>query len=98
MRGANPPLRPLGDILRRNARLSRTLVPGKEKPMGRVFLVAGLWFLFWMSLGVLFAMAAKGWDGLSAGLMHGAWIATLTSFAWPWIMPEKVSQWMDGRG
>jgi hypothetical protein len=64
--------------------------------MGRVFLVAGLWFLFWMSAGLFVAVAVKGIDGLSAGLMNGAWIATLTSFAWPWIMPESVNRWMDG--
>ena len=64
--------------------------------MGRVFLVAGLWFAFWMSVGLFFAVAVKGFDGLSAGLMNGAWIATLTSFAWPWIMPESVNRWMDG--
>ena len=64
--------------------------------MGRIFLVAGLWFLFWMSVGLFISVAAKGIDGLTAGLMNGAWIATLTSFAWPWIMPESINRWMDG--
>ena len=30
------------------------------------------------------------------GIFHGAWLATLTSFAWPWIMPESIANWMDG--
>ena len=49
-----------------------------------------------MTVGLFVAVADKGIDGFSAGLMNGAWIATLTSFAWPWIMPESINRWMDG--
>jgi hypothetical protein len=71
---------------------------GDRLLMRRVFIVAGCWFVLWMSLGVMFGLLSRGLDGLFAGAMNGAWIATLTSFAWPWIMPEAVIQWMDGRG
>jgi hypothetical protein len=65
--------------------------------MGRVFIVAGCWFIFWMSIGVMVGLLSRGLDGLFAGATNGAWIATLTSFAWPWIMPESISKWMDGK-
>jgi hypothetical protein len=83
-------------VLRRNATGRSALVGTEVAAMGRVFLVTGLWFVFWMSVGIFFAVMAKGLDGLSTGFMNGAWIATLTSFAWPWIMPESISRWMDG--
>jgi hypothetical protein len=35
-------------------------------------------------------------DALYFGLLHGAWLALVTSFTWPWIMPERVNRWMDG--
>jgi hypothetical protein len=63
--------------------------------MRRVILVTACWFLLWMSLGVTFSVLARGLDGLFSGAMNGAWLATLTSFAWPWIMPEAISRWMD---
>jgi hypothetical protein len=67
--------------------------------MGRVFIVAGCWFLSWMGLGAviggLFGDPA-GFAGAFSGAMNGAWVAMLTSFAWPWIMPEAINRWMDG--
>jgi hypothetical protein len=64
--------------------------------MRRIFLVVACWFGFWISIGIMLGLLSKGLDGLFSGAMNGAWIATLTSFAWPWIMPESLSQWMDG--
>jgi hypothetical protein len=63
--------------------------------MGRIFLVAGCWFIAWISAGIAFGLLTKGLDGLFAGAMNGAWIATLTSFAWPWVMPRAIRRWMD---
>jgi hypothetical protein len=70
--------------------------------MGRVFIVAGCWFLFWMTFGAIVGGLSAGPgaapDGVFFGARNGAWIAALTSFAWPWIMPESINRWMDGRG
>jgi hypothetical protein len=66
--------------------------------MGRVFVVAGCWFLFWMGLGALIGGLTgepAGFHGAWSGAIRGAWIAALSSFAWPWIMPESISRWMD---
>jgi hypothetical protein len=30
-----------------------------------------------------------------AGIFNGAWLALLTAFAWPWIMPRTINRWMD---
>ena len=65
--------------------------------MRRVFIVAGCWFLFWMSIGgVLGGLMDPGFQGAYSGAMRGSWIAMLTSFSWPWIMPESINRWMDG--
>jgi hypothetical protein len=67
--------------------------------MRRVFIVAGCWFLFWMGVGAAFGGLSSepgGFHGAYSGAMNGAWIATLTSFAWPWILPDSISRWMDG--
>jgi hypothetical protein len=65
--------------------------------MRRIFVVVGAWFTIWISIGTTFGVLSKGLDGLFAGAMNGAWIATLTSFAWPWIMPQTIRNWMDGK-
>jgi hypothetical protein len=67
--------------------------------MRRVFIVAGCWFLFWMTFSAIVGGLTgdpDGFHGAYNGAMRGAWIATLTSFAWPWVMPESISKWMDG--
>jgi hypothetical protein len=69
--------------------------------MGRVALVAGFWFLLWMTLGSVVGGLTGGahggvQNGIYFGIFHGAWLAALTSFAWPWIMPESLLSWMDG--
>jgi len=64
----------------------------------RVFLVALIWFAFWMTL----AAAVGGWmsapasraDGIYFGFFNGAWWALITSFTWPWIMPAAIDRWM----
>jgi hypothetical protein len=69
--------------------------------MGRVAVVAGCWFVVWMALGSLVGGLTAGGhggvqNGIYFGIFHGAWIAALTSFAWPWIMPEPIARWMEG--
>jgi hypothetical protein len=66
--------------------------------MRRVFIVSGLWFILWMSIGIMLGVFFRGVDGLFVGAMNGAWVALLTSFAWPWIMPESITNWMDNKG
>jgi hypothetical protein len=66
--------------------------------MRRVFAVSGCWFLFWIGVGITVGVLSKGLDGFFSGATNGAWLALLTSFAWPWIMPQSISDWMDNRG
>ena len=65
--------------------------------MRRVFIVSGCWFILWMSIGVIVGVLFRGVDGLFAGAMNGAWLAVLTSFAWPWVMPDSISRWMENK-
>jgi hypothetical protein len=69
--------------------------------MGRVAIVAACWFAFWMALGSIVGGLTGGpgggvTNGIYFGAFNGAWWAVLTSFAWPWIMPDSVERWMDG--
>jgi hypothetical protein len=34
-------------------------------------------------------------NGIYFGAFNGALWAVLTSFSWPWLMPERINQWMD---
>ena len=68
--------------------------------MERVALVAGCWFLFWMIVGSTVGGLTGGahggvQNGIYFGAFNGAWWAVLTSFTWPWIMPELIQRWMD---
>jgi hypothetical protein len=68
--------------------------------MERVAVVAGLWFLMWMIIGSALGGLTGGahggvQNGIYFGLFNGAWLAVLTSFAWPWILPERINRWMD---
>jgi len=65
--------------------------------MGRIFIVVGCWFALWMGIGITWSVLSKGVDGLFSGAMNGAWVATFTSFAWPWLMPSSIRRWMDGK-
>jgi len=74
---------------------------GEIAPMGRIVIVAGCWYLLWIAIAAAFVGLTGGpsrgiADALYFGLLHGAWLALVTSFAWPWIMPERVNRWMDG--
>ena len=70
--------------------------------MERVAVVAGFWFFFWMIFGAVVGGLTGGahggvQNGIYFGVFNGAWLALLTSFAWPWLMPKRVNRWMDGR-
>ena len=66
------------------------------RAMRRVFIVTGCWFLFWMGAGAIIGIRSNGLEGFFSGATNGAWIATLLSFTWPWIMPDALERWMDG--
>ena len=67
--------------------------------MGRVAVVAAGWFAVWMILGAVVGAMTGGDHGdwqnaLYSGFFNGAWLAVLTSFTWPWIMPRRLERWM----
>ena len=70
--------------------------------MERVAVVTGLWFMFWMIFGAVVGGLTGGahggvQNGIYFGAFNGAWLALLTSFAWPWILPERINRWMEAR-
>jgi hypothetical protein len=69
--------------------------------MGRIAIVAACWFAFWMTVGSVVGGLTGGpgggvSNGIYFGAFNGAWWAVLTSFAWPWILPDRLERWMDG--
>jgi hypothetical protein len=62
--------------------------------MDRVALVALCWFVVLTgggaAMGTLFAIPIPG-----TGAIVGFLLALFGLFAWPWIMPEAVSRWMN---
>jgi hypothetical protein len=73
---------------------------GEIAPMGRVAIVAGCWYLLWIAIVAVYAGLTSGPSreiahALYFGLLHGAWLALVTSFAWPWILPDRIDRWMD---
>ena len=70
--------------------------------MGRVALVAGIWFAFWMTVGAVIGGMTGGngggvQNGIYFGVFNGAMWAVLTSFSWPFIMPDRIDRWMYRR-
>jgi hypothetical protein len=68
--------------------------------MGRTAVIVMLWFAFWMVAGASYGglTAAKPdlvSNGIYYGAFNGAFIAVLTSFAWPWILPRFIDRWMS---
>ena len=51
------------------------------------------WLVFWMGTGAAVGSIAFGspW----AGTVNGFFFAILATFAWPWIVPRFVNDWMD---
>ena len=68
--------------------------------MGSTAVIAAVWFAFWMIGGAVVGglTAAKPevvMTSIYYGIFNGAFIAALTSFAWPWIMPRVLDRWMS---
>jgi hypothetical protein len=68
--------------------------------MQRVAVVAGCWFLLWMAIGALVGGLSGGSRADVAtnvyfGVFNGTLWAVITSFSWPWIMPNSIERWMD---
>ncbi len=50
------------------------------------------WLVFWMGAGaVLGLLFGTPW----AGSVNGFLFAIVATFAWPWIMPAFIDDWMD---
>jgi hypothetical protein len=60
--------------------------------MNRVPLVGFLWFAFWIGAG---AIIGRLLDTPGTFTFGGFLFALVTMFAWPWILPERLNQWMD---
>jgi hypothetical protein len=70
--------------------------------MGRVALVSAVWFVFWIAAGAALNYWLAGQHGgkenaIYFGGIYGAVFAFVASFAWPWILPRFVQDWMDRR-
>jgi hypothetical protein len=71
--------------------------------MGRVALVAACWFVVWIAVGAAVTYLFAGQHGgkenaIYFGGIYGAVFAFASSFAWPWILPRFLQDWMDRRG
>jgi len=64
--------------------------------MDRVAAVVACWFAFWIGLFVVIGAHKAGLGGFYSGALTGAWVAALSSFLWPLIMPDAILRWMDG--
>jgi hypothetical protein len=74
----------------------------RSTPMLRVAVVAAFWFTCWIVgsalIGYLLGADQGGKaNGVYFGAIYGAVLAAITAFAWPWILPGFIHDWMDGR-
>jgi len=51
------------------------------------------WLVFWMVVGTF--VGIFGFEVPWAGTVDGFLFAVLATFAWPWIMPQFIDDWMD---
>jgi hypothetical protein len=60
----------------------------------RVVLLLTLWIALWMGAGAVVGhlLFYTFWTGVVDGFVF----AVLTTFLWPWIMPEAIDNWIDG--
>jgi hypothetical protein len=60
--------------------------------MDRVALVAICWFAFWVVVGVVLGryLEMPGFGGI-----YGFVFALVSVFAWPWVLPNWLLDWMD---
>jgi hypothetical protein len=60
--------------------------------MDRVAVVAWCWFLLWTMAGTAMG-ALLGTPG--TGAICGFLVALFAVFAWPWVMPQAINEWMN---
>jgi hypothetical protein len=60
--------------------------------MDRVAIVTVLWFVFWTAAGVGMGRLL---DIPGTFTVAGFVFAVVSVFAWPWILPERLNNWMD---
>jgi hypothetical protein len=67
----------------------------KEPIMDRVAIVAWCWFVGFIGFGYAAGalLFSTPWTGGVVGLIA----ALLSSLAWPWILPDSITDWMDDR-
>jgi hypothetical protein len=61
--------------------------------MDRVAIVAGCWFVLWIVFGYEAGNLVFGTP--MTGGITGFWFALVAMFSWPWLMPDKINDWMD---
>jgi hypothetical protein len=64
----------------------------KGPQMNRVPLVALCWFAFWTGAG---AILGRVLETPGTYTVLGFVFALLSMFAWPWILPDRLNEWMD---
>jgi hypothetical protein len=60
--------------------------------MDRVAFVTICWFVFWTCVGLVLGRVLDVPGTFTVG---GFIFALLTVFAWPWVLPERLNNWMD---
>ena len=58
----------------------------------RVALLAICWFVVWTLVGAYIGRQI-GLHG--SGIVGGFFFALVTTFAWPWVLPNFIWEWMD---
>ena len=60
--------------------------------MDRVAIVTVFWFAFWTGMG---SLLGRYLDIPGTITVAGFFLALVTVFAWPWILPERLNRWMS---
>jgi hypothetical protein len=63
--------------------------------MNRTVLVTFCWFVVWTSVGGAVGKLLEIEGGGVSGSIYGCLFALMTTFAWPWILPDFIWNWMD---
>ena len=59
----------------------------------RVVMFLTCWIVLWIGVG---AAVGSLFGTIGTGEVVGFIAAVLTTFLWPWIVPEPIDNWMDG--
>lgn len=60
----------------------------------RIVLFLTVWIAVQTGIGAALGYYLLGTPG--TGAVSGFVAAVLTTFLWPWILPEPIDRWMDG--